>query len=156
MTKVSAFFHWLGTPFRSIANAFRLLVNLSSRQIKALFSLAMLGGMVTLSFQNVALTYAAKRAVEEGDTFRIYFDLIQEQMRFNSGLIAWFAVIMGLIVFGADYFRAKVGDKEVAFGSGEDIPNHPLPTEPPTPRQDQTRQRRRRRETDATDLEDAG
>jgi len=156
MSKVSAFFTWLGTPFRAITNAFRLLVNLSSRQIKALFSLAMLGGMITLSFQNVALTYVAKSAVEKGDTFRAYFDLIQEQMRFNSGLIAWFAVIMGLIVFGADYFRAKVGDKEVSFGSGEDIPDNPLPVEPPTPNQTRTRRRRRRGTSEEPTLEDAG
>lgn len=125
---------WLGTPFRAVANAFRALVNLTSRQVKALFSLGMLGGMIALSLQNVALTFAAKQAVEEGDTFRIYFDLIQEQMRFNSGLIAWFAVIMGLIVFGADYFRAKVGDKEIGFGKGDE----PAPPSPHYPR----RQRR--------------
>jgi len=133
MSKVGTFFHWLGHPFRAIANAFALLVNLTSRQVKALFSLAMLGGMISLSFQNALLTYVAKSAVEQGDTFRAYFDLIQEQMRFNSGLIAWFAVIMGLIVFGADYFRAKVGDKEVGFGRGQDVPDNPLPTKPTPP-----------------------
>ena len=133
MSKVGIFFHWLGHPFRAMANAFSLLVNLTSRQVKALFSLAMLGGMISLSFQNALLTYVAKSAVEQGDTFRAYFDLIQEQMRFNSGLIAWFAVIMGLIVFGADYFRAKVGDKEVGFGRGQDVPDNPLPTNPTPP-----------------------
>lgn len=130
MSKVAAFFRWLGHPFRAVANAFSLLVNLTSRQIKAMFSLGMLGGMISLSMQNALLTYVAKSAVEQGDTFRAYFDLIQEQMRFNSALTAWFAVIMGLIVFGADYFRAKVGDKEVGFGRGKDVPNHPLPTAP--------------------------
>lgn len=130
MSRVAAFFRWLGHPFRALANAFSLLVNLTSRQIKALFSLAMLGGMITLSFQNIGLTYAAKDATEKGDVYARFFNLIQEQMRFNSGLIAWFAVIMGLIVFGADYFRAKVGDKEVGFGRGKDVPNNPLPTQP--------------------------
>lgn len=138
MNRVSAFFRWLGHPFRALANAFRLLVNLTSQQIKALFSLAMLGGMISLSAQNALLTFVAKRAVEEGDTFRSYFDLIQEQMRFNSGLIAWFALIMGLIVFGADFFRARIGDKEVGFGRGQDIPDTPLtPAETPaTPEYD--------------------
>lgn len=130
MSRVTAFFHWLGHPFRALANAFSLLVNLTSRQIKALFSLAMLGGMITLSFQNIGLTYVAKDATEKGDVYVRFFNLIQEQMRFNSALIAWFAVIMGLIVFGADYFRAKVGDKEVGFGRGKDVPNNPLPTQP--------------------------
>lgn len=125
MNHVSAFFGWLGYPFRALANAFRLLVNLSSRQIKALFSLAMLGGMISLSAQNALLTYVAKQAVEQGDTFRSYFNLIQEQMRFNSALIAWFALIMGLIVFGADFFRARIGDKEIGFGRGQDVPEPP-------------------------------
>lgn len=133
MSKVGAFFHWMGHPFRAAANAFSLLVNLTSRQVKALFSLAMLGGMISLSFQNAMLTYAAKDATERGDVYARFFDLIQEQMRFNSALIAWFAVIMGLIVFGADYFRAKVGDKEVGFGRGQDVPDKPLPTEPTPP-----------------------
>lgn len=131
MNKVGAFMHWMGHPFRAAANAFRLLVNLTGRQVKALFSLAMLGGMISLSFQNIGLTYVAKDATEKGDVYARFFNLIQEQMRFNSGLIAWFAVIMGLIVFGADYFRAKVGDKEIGFGRGEDIPDNPLPTAPP-------------------------
>lgn len=130
MNKAAAFFRWLGHPFRAIANSFRLLVNLTGRQIKALFSLAMLGGMISLSFQNIGLTYVAKDATEKGDVYARFFNLIQEQMRFNSGLIAWFAVIMGLIVFGADYFRAKVGDKEVGFGRGKDVSDNPLPTQP--------------------------
>lgn len=130
MSKARAFFHWLGHPFRAVANAFSLLVNLTSRQIKALFSLAMLGGMITLSFQNIGLTYVAKDATEKGEVYMRFFNLIQEQMRFNSALIAWFAIIMGLIVFGADYFRAKVGDKEVGFGRGKDVPDNPLPNKP--------------------------
>lgn len=125
MNRVNAFFRWLGYPFRVLANVFRLLVNLTSQQIKALFSLAMLGGMISLSAQNAFLTYVAKQAVEQGDTFRTYFALIQEQMRFNSGLIAWFALIMGLIVFGADFFRARIGDKELGFGRGHGIPDTP-------------------------------
>lgn len=109
------FWQWLGTPFRAI-------VGLSGRQIKSLFSVAMLGGIIVMSWQNIALSFAAARAVDKGDTYRIFFDLIQEQMRFNSGLIAWFAVILGLIVFGADFMRAKWGDKEVGFGKGSEQP----------------------------------
>src|SRR3546814_18591257 len=84
MSKVGEFFHWMGHPFRAVANAFSLLVNLTSRQVKALFSLAMLGGMITLSFQNIGLTYVAKDATEKGDVYARFFNLIQEQMRFNS------------------------------------------------------------------------
>jgi len=118
MSRSGLIVHRLGTPFRALANAIRVLVNLTSQQMRALFSLAMIGGMISLSFQNVAFTYAASRAVERGETFKPLFDLIQEQMRFNSGLIAWFAAIMGLIVFGADHFRAKHANSEVSFGRG--------------------------------------
>jgi lysylphosphatidylglycerol synthetase-like protein (DUF2156 family) len=130
---MKAFFRYLAYPFKALANVLRLLVNLSSQQIKALFSLAMLGGMISLSFQNAALTYVAKQAVEQGDTFRPFFNLTQEQMRFNSALIAWFALIMGLIVFGADFFRARVGDKEIQFGKGQDVSDNPMASPAPDP-----------------------
>jgi hypothetical protein len=119
MIYLSAFLHWLGTPFRCFAGALRTVVNLSGEQMRALFSVAMMSGIFSLSLQNIWFTFIAKSAVDKGELFRPFFGLIQEQMRFNSALIAWFAVIMGLIVFGADYFRAKLGDKEVGFGRGE-------------------------------------
>ena len=112
---LSRFWRFIGTPFRAI-------ISLTSRQVKSLFSIAMLGGIIVMSWQNVALSFAAARAVDKGDTFRIFFDLIQEQMRFNSALIAWFAFILGLIVFGADFMRAKWGDKELGFGKGDERP----------------------------------
>lgn len=112
MTRTQRFWRFLGTPFRAI-------VSLTGRQMRSLFSVAMLAGIIVLSWQNVGLTYVAARAVEKGDTYVSFFNLIQEQMRFNSGLIAWFAFILGLIVFGADYFRAKWGDKELSAGKGD-------------------------------------
>lgn len=119
MTRAGRFWHWLGTPFRAI-------VALKQAQVKSLFSIAMLVGIIVLSWQNMGLTYVAARAVDKGDTYRGFFALIQEQMRFNSGLIAWFAVILGLIVFGADYFRAKWGDKEFGAGRGSEQPGDEL------------------------------
>lgn len=88
--KAKAFLHWVGYPLRAIAGAFRVLVNLSRQQMRSLFSVAMIGGVIALSTQNVLYTYLARRAVDEGDTYRPLFLLIQEQMRFNSGLIARF------------------------------------------------------------------
>lgn len=116
--RMRAFLYWLGHPLRAVAAAFAVLVNLSRQQMRSLFSVAMIGGVIALSTQNVFYTYLARRAVDEGDTYRPLFLLIQEQMRFNSGLIAWFALILGLVVFGADYFRAKLGAKEIEFGDG--------------------------------------
>ena len=101
MERLTAFTHWLATPFRAIGRALHVVVNLSGEQMRSLFSFAMMSGMFSLSMQNIWFTFIAKSAVDKGELFRPFFALIQEQMRFNSALIAWFAVIMGLIVFGA-------------------------------------------------------
>lgn len=120
--KARAFLHWVGHPLRAVAAAFGALVNLSRQQMRSLFSVAMIGGVIALSTQNLLYTYLARCAVDEGDTYRPLFLLIQEQMRFNSGLIAWFALILGLVVFGADYFRARLGEKEIEFGENAPTP----------------------------------
>lgn len=109
--RVSRFWHFLGTPFRAI-------VALDLRQVRSLFAIAMLSGIIALSAENWVLMGLAYRAVEKGEVFHIWFDLIVERTRYNSGLQAWFAIIMALIVFGADYFRARYGDKEIGFGRG--------------------------------------
>jgi hypothetical protein len=119
MTRVSSFLFWLATPFRAMASGLMVLVNLSGRQMRALFSLAMIGGMIATSFQNIFYLSLAKEAVERGEIYLPLFGLIAKQITFNSYLIAWFAGIMGLIVFGADYFRAKHGDSEIGFGKGD-------------------------------------
>lgn len=116
------FLRWLGHPLRSIAGAFIALVNLSRQQMRSLFSVAMIGGMMALSTQNVLYAYLARRAVDRGEVYQPLFGLILEQMRFNSGLVAWFALILGLVVFGADYFRARLGEKEIEFGEGASPP----------------------------------
>lgn len=116
--KLRAFFYWLGFPFRALADGFRVLVNLTRQQMRALFSVAMIGGIISLSTQNFAYVAIAGQVVARGENYAPMFRLVQEQMRFNSALIGWFAVILGLVVFGADYFRAKLGEKELEFGSG--------------------------------------
>lgn len=113
MTRLQRFWRFIGTPFRAI-------VSLTQRQVRSLFGIAMLAGIIVLSWQNMGLTYVAARAVEKGDMYRVFFHLIQEQIRFNSALIAWFALILGLVVFGADYLRARWGDKELSAGKGAD------------------------------------
>lgn len=116
------FIRWLGHPLRSLALALSVLVNLSRQQMRSVFSLAMIGGMVALSTQNVLYAYLARRAVDQGAAYQPLFALILEQMRFNSALVAWFALILGLVVFGADYFRARLGEKEIEFGEGSPTP----------------------------------
>jgi hypothetical protein len=120
MVRINAFLHWLATPIRAMVRGLMVLVNMSDAQIKALLTIGMLAGMFTLSVQNIGFTFVARRAVEKGDLYSPFFDLVQEQMRFNSGLIAWFAIILGLIVFGADYFKARVGNNEIGVGRRND------------------------------------
>lgn len=102
------------------------MINLDGRQMRSIFSLGLLGGIIALSLQNVGLIYLAKQALDQGEGYLKLFDLLQSQMRFNSGLVAWFALILGLVVWGADYFRASLGKKSIEMGKGD-------PTEPPAP-----------------------
>lgn len=120
MNVLLAILRWLNTPFRTFARAARFLVDLTPQQLKSVFSLGMLGGIVALSWHNVWYTYRAEAAVEKGEAYKPFFALLTDQIKFNSYLVAWFAVIMGLVVFGADYIHAKWGDKEAGFGRGPD------------------------------------
>lgn len=119
MTRTKRFWRFLGTPFRAI-------VSLSMRQVRSLFAISMLAGIIALSFENWVIIGLAHNAVEGGEMFRIWFDLLLERTRYNSILQGFFAFIMGLIVFGADYFRAKWGDKELSAGNGAGEPTDGL------------------------------
>lgn len=110
MTRTARFWRFLGTPFRAI-------VALNFRQVRSLFSIAMLCGIISLSVENWAYTYMAHHAVEDGEAYRPWLGLLIERTRYNSGLQAWFALIMGLVVFGAEYFRVKWGNREMTGGS---------------------------------------
>ena len=135
----SGLLRWLGTPFRAISNSFQFLVDLTQQQLKSVLTLAMIGGMVALTGVNIWYTYRAEAAINKGHEYHNFFELLQEQLRFNSGLIGWFALIMGLIVFGADYFRAKWGNKEFGAGKGSEpvapvaAPAPTVPQQPPVP-----------------------
>jgi hypothetical protein len=107
------FWHWLGTPFRAI-------VALDFRQVRSLFSIAMLCGVVALSMENWALVALAHHSIESGEVVTVWMGLLLERLRYNSGLQFWFAFILGMVVFGADYFRAKWGEKEIGAGRGPD------------------------------------
>lgn len=113
MTRVQRFWRFLGTPFRAV-------ICLTGREMRSLFSVALLCGIIALSIENWVMVGLAHHAIESGDMFRVWFDLLLERTRYNSALQGWFAFILGLIVFGADYFRAKWGDKELSAGKGED------------------------------------
>ncbi len=100
-------------------NPLKAVINLTRQQIRSLFSVAMLSGIIALSVENWSMLALAYHAMEQGEPFTAWFGLLLERTRYNSGLQAWFALIMGLVVFGADYFRAKWGDREFSAGSDE-------------------------------------
>lgn len=103
------FWRFLGTPFRAI-------VSLTFRQVRSLFSIAMLCGIISLSVENWVMMALAHHSVAAGETMGAWLGLIIERTRYNSGLQAWFSVILGLVVFGAEYLRAKWGDKSIDMG----------------------------------------
>lgn len=104
--------------WRAITTALTVLVNLTGRQVRALFSLALLGGIVIHSATNWIYIFIVHSMVIEGDLNMVFFGMILEQMRFNSAIIGLFALFVALIVFGADYMKAKYGAAEVSLGKG--------------------------------------
>lgn len=116
--KARAFFHWLGTPFHVLGNFLRALVNLTRTQMRAIFSLGMLGGIIALSFQNLTLMFLAEKRQVSVES--LFGQMAINQQWWNNAIMAGFAGIVGLVVFGADYLRAKYGGIEFAAGKGED------------------------------------
>jgi hypothetical protein len=106
--------------WRAIIAALTVLINLTGRQMRALFSLAMLGGIVIHSATNWLYINMVRSMVDSGDLNMVFFGMILEQMRFNSAIVGLFALFVALIVFGADYLRAKHGDSEISFGKGKE------------------------------------
>ena len=100
----------------AVARAIRAAFDLDRRQVRSVFSLALLGGIIALSVENWILLALAYDAIRDGGSLKVWWGLLIERTRYNSALQGWFAVIMALVVFGADYFRAKYGDSEVGFG----------------------------------------
>lgn len=113
---IAAFFRWLGHPFRVLARAFTALINLSQTQIRALFSLGMLGGIIALSVQNIGLIVMVRQLLKDAAPGSLFGQMALNQQWWNNAIMAGFGVILGLVVFGADYFRAKVDQREIEFG----------------------------------------
>ena len=112
-----AFIHWLGHPFRAIGDALRALVNLTRIQMRAIFSLAMLGGIISLSFQNIALIVLVDQRGEV-KIVSLLGKMVLSQQFWNNAIMACFATILGLVVWGADRFRMKSRIAEIEAGRG--------------------------------------
>lgn len=122
---------WLGTPFRAIGNFLRALVNLSRQQVRAIFSLAMLLGIIALSFQNMLLLYWVFSFLKGAAPGSLFGQMALSQQFYNNAIAAGFAAIVGLVVFGADYLRAKYGDAELETGAREKTDDTPPENRPP-------------------------
>lgn len=106
MSRIATFFRWLGTPLRAC-------INLTRPQVRSLYSVAMLCGIIALSAQGGVLIWLAEEAALANPP---WFKLLVEVVRYVFALIAMFALIVALTVFGADYFKAKWGDTEFEAG----------------------------------------
>jgi hypothetical protein len=115
VSRVQRFWRFIGTPFRAI-------VSLTQAQVRSLFGIAMLAGIISLSVENWVVVGLAHHAVEGGDVLRVWFEMLLERTRYNSALQGFFAFIMGMVVFGADFFRAKWGNRELSAGNGRNEP----------------------------------
>lgn len=135
MTKARVFFQWLGHPFRVFGNFLRTLVNLTRTQMRAIFSLAMLGGVIALSFQNLGLMLMVDKRAASAES--LFGQMALNQQWWNNAIMASFATILGLVVWGADYLKARYADIELETGRGERVkargesaPEAPPPDDP--------------------------
>ncbi len=120
MNRLGCFFHWLGAPFRACAAAFRALINMSQTQIRALFSLGMLGGIISLSVQNIGLIALVRQTLNDAAPGSLFGAMALNQQWWNNAIMAGFGLILGLVVFGADWLKARRGDWEIGIGKGDD------------------------------------
>ena len=91
----------------------KAIMSLTRLQVRSLYSVSLLLGIVALCGAGALLLYFAYDAAL---TNPLWFGLAVEVIRYIFALIALFALIVALTVFGADYFKAKWGDKEFEAG----------------------------------------
>lgn len=116
MTRWQRFCKALVSPFTAAGRAFVWLVALPREQMRNLFSLFMLAGIIALTLTNNFFLFMAKGAISRNEA--VWYGILFEQLRFNNYLIGWFAGIVGLLVFGADYIRGRIAGYELGFGKG--------------------------------------
>lgn len=123
MSRVAQFFHWCGHPFRVCGRVFAALINLTQTQIRALFSIGMLGGIVALSLQNIGLIVMVRNVLGEASPGSLFGNMALNQQFWNNSIIGGFGLILGLVVWGADYLKAKYSDTEISAGKREESTN---------------------------------
>lgn len=115
---IAAVWHWLGGPWRSLKAFCVVLVNLSRQQMRSLFSIAMLGGIIALSFQNMGLIYSVRQLLGDALPGSLFGQMSLNQQLWNNIIILVFCVSLALIVWGADRFAAKVRGMEISASRG--------------------------------------
>jgi hypothetical protein len=118
MDKLKAVLNWLGHPFKVFGQCCRALVNLSRQQMRAIFSLGMLLGIIALSFQNMLLLYWVFTFLKNAAPGSLFGQMALSQQFWNNAIAAGFAGIVAIVVWGADYLKAKYGDMEFGAGKG--------------------------------------
>lgn len=115
---IAATWHWLGGPWRSLKAFCIALINMDRRQMRSLFSIAMLGGIIALSIQNMVLI-ALVRDLLGQVAGTLFGNMVTNQQLWNNIIILVFCVSLALIVWGADYFTAKYRGLDISAGSSE-------------------------------------
>ena len=116
---IAGFWRWLGGPFRAFKAFLVALINMDRRQMRSLFSIAMLGGIIALSFQNGALILMVRELLGEARPGSLFGQMALNQQLWNNGIISLFCVSLALVVWGADYFTAKYKGGEISAGNAE-------------------------------------
>lgn len=117
---IAAVWHWLGGPWRAFKGFWVALINMDRRQMRSLFSIAMLGGIIALSFQNGGLILMVRQLLKDAAPGSLFGQMALNQQLWNNIIIMVFCVSLALIVWGADYFTAKYKGGEISAGRGVD------------------------------------
>ena len=102
-----------------IPRLWKAIIGLSRPQVRSLYAVAMLGGIIALSAQGWAMVGLLYNNSGKGFDPNIFGALLFT-LKWTFYLIAGHALCVALVVFGADYLRFKYGDAEVSAGKGED------------------------------------
>ena len=119
LSSVGHFLHWAGKPFRVLARATMVLVDLSPRQMQALCTLSMIGGIMANSFWIYVYVNKVERAAFMGlSVNHPLFEVAMSVVKYLSIMSGCFALFMCLIAFGAEWIRVKY--KNFEAGTGKD------------------------------------
>lgn len=117
---VSRFLRWIATPFRVFARAMMVLVDLSPRQMQALCTLSMIGGIMANSFWIWIYVNKVERAALLGlDPSSPLFTVTLSVVKYLAIMSGCFALFMCLVAFGADWIRVKYKNFEAGTGKKE-------------------------------------